>query len=171
LILYIIIGSTSKYASKEPEKDLDALSTWLTNSSPELNKDGKESCILPHWTALQPLFLQLELLKCTIAFIDTAITLSKQKAHHTNGKLSADALNKIKKTTKEQAELIQTKARDWKKLLDKNGFDEVLKALTSGGSVGDVIGDVVGKDRMRKYAREFVESGGECLDGVGKVKV
>jgi hypothetical protein len=100
-----------------------------------------------------------------------ALVLSKQKTHHSSGKFSADVLSKIKKTAKERADLIRTGAGEWKKVLEKTGIQEVVDACAGGGEVGGVISDVVGKERMRKYAGEFVESGGECLDGVTKVKV
>jgi hypothetical protein len=105
------------------------------------------------------------------SFADAALLLSKQKTHHSNGKLSADVLNKIKKTAKERAAFIRTGAGEWKNELEKSGIQDVVDACASGGEVGDVICEVVGKESMRKYAVEFVESGKECLHGVTKVRV
>jgi hypothetical protein len=172
LILYLTMGPKSAHVSREPKKDIDELLSWLNQSpSPKLNRDSNGTCILPHWKTIHPLYLHLEVLKCVVNFADTALLLSKQKTHHSNGNFSVDVLGKIKTVAKERAVLIDKGAKEWKKMLERNGVQEVMDACAGGGDVGDVVCDVVGKERMRKYAMEFVESGGECLDGVTKVKV
>jgi N-terminal acetyltransferase B complex non-catalytic subunit len=171
LIIFAIIGPTSQHALKEPKKGIDELFTWLGDSS--LTSEGEESnsCILPHWSRLTPLYLHLELFKAIMNFIETSLTLSKQKSHHTNGKFSVETLNKIKKTCKDKADIVQKEAREWKKRLEKNGIEDVLSVFDHSGEISTALDEVVGKDRMRKYAKEFVDSAAEALDGVTKVRV
>jgi len=166
--IHLIHGPNAARASKDWKKDVHAMLHWLEESSIAVAQDG---CILPYWSSLDRLFLLLEQLKAYDKFCDAALTLAKQKSHHAHGKLPVDVYMKIKIAARQNAGLIQRHAKEWRKRLEKNGKEEILKAFRSGGEVGRAIEDVVGVDRMMKYAKEFVESGIEALDGIAKVKV
>jgi hypothetical protein len=175
ITIYLILGPSAANASKDLKADTAAFYAWLSKDLPTAlsstdAQDGKTS-LLPHYTILQPLFLHLEFLKATLKFTDVALLLSKQKGHHANGKISAGVLQDIKKVIKEQSDFIHQRTKDMKERLGRSGVEDVIKAFKSGEGIGEAVGVVVGEQRMRKYAREFIESAVDGLDGLLKVKV
>jgi ElaB/YqjD/DUF883 family membrane-anchored ribosome-binding protein len=171
----LILGPTHAHAAADLKAATAALSAWLTTDLPTALYPAAAStgpsCILPHHTRLHTLYLHLEFLKAALRLVDAAAALAKQKAHHAHSKIPADALEGVRKAVREQGESVRRRAREMKKRLERGGADEVLAAFRSGGAVGEAVAGLVGEQRMKRYARAFVESAVEAVDGVLKVKV
>ncbi|KAF2435237.1 hypothetical protein EJ08DRAFT_646109 [Tothia fuscella] len=173
-----VVGEVEGLMLRDPEtlqKKLDDLSKWLKIAS-EANKltlDMKKLAAPPFadHTALQHCILHLEILKAINKCANAALAVSKQKNHHTHGKLSADALHKMKISVKGNADEIYKYLREIKKGLESHGIEEVARSFVGHGKIGEKIEKIVPLERRQKYAREFVESGIEALDGVLRVKV
>jgi hypothetical protein len=171
LAINLVLGSTAPHASEDIKKAFSVILESLSTTRLAFTSLGPS--IFPNWTFFHTRFLYLELFKAYDKLADTALTLSKQKSHHAFNKVPLDAVQKIKKEVRGVAELIQKHAKELKKLLEEKGLQDVVNEMKNDGDgeVGRMVEEVIGKEKMKLYTREFVESAVEALDGVGKVRV
>jgi len=126
--------------------------------------------VFTHWTQLETWFLHLEFVKACHKLVETTITMSKQKGHHSAGKVPAEILQQIKKEGNAVGETVQKQAKVIRDSLVKDGRVKVMKAVKKG-ELGAVIDKLFGGEGLRRWIEEMVESAVEALDGVLKVKV
>jgi hypothetical protein len=163
LILAYTVGASSHHSSSNLKQDATLLLNWVKDTSYSPPDHG----LLPQSDILQDMFLRLEVLKVCDKFCDVALTASKQKGHAMYGKLPAEVIQKIKATGLETAKAIRNHAKEWKKMLEKEGKAGVLDLVKAGPTGDDVYGVLEGW----ATTVEIVESALDALDGLIKVKV
>jgi len=139
---------------------------WLQRTLADPRPHG----LLPHDSALQHMFLHLELLKAYSRFCEHGLAFLKQKSHELQGKLAKDQLNRMTATIRERAADIRGRATKWINRLSEGGLDALVNQAIEG-STGELIEDLLGSDKVETYAALYKESALDALNGVLMVKI
>jgi hypothetical protein len=170
LIINIFLNAKSPHASKDLKKDFVLVSDFIIAS--RLAITTLEPPALPDWAYYHKRFLHLELFKAYDKLCDGVIATSKQKAHHSYGKIPIEVVLSIKKESRVTGTLLQSQAKELKQGLEKNGSMVILGLLkTSERGIGAAIEDLLGADTVKDYTKKFLESMIESLDGILKVNL
>lgn len=123
----------------------------------------------PMWTTLHVLFSDLERLKTWERLCDMWASIKKKEGK--NGRLpkepSVDQIQVLKKEVKGRAVAMQNKVRAWKVKLEQTGTEQILEMMKSESNLEQLLGT----ERLKRYARSMRDSAVDALDGVIKVKV
>lgn len=168
LIIHIFLDAKSPHASKDLKKDFMLASEFITAARLVFTSIGSPA--IPDWAYYHGRFLYLELFKAYDKLCDGVIAVSKQKTHHTNGKIPIEAVLSIKKDARVSGTLIQSQTKELKQQMEKNGTS-VIMGLLKIRDIGDAIEDLLGAETVRSYTKKFLESVLESLDGILKVKL
>lgn len=139
---------------------------WLQRTSADTQPHG----LLPDASALQHMFLHLELLKACMKFCDHGLAFLKQKSHELQGKLSKEQLNRMAATVRERAADIRGRATKWMNRLSEGGLDALVNQIIEGPS-GELVEELLGSHQVEAYAALCKESARDALSGVLMVKV
>jgi N-terminal acetyltransferase B complex non-catalytic subunit len=124
---------------------------------------------LPMWTLLHFSFTELEQLKAWERVCGIWIATKKKDGKH--GRLpkqpSVEQISTLKEEVRRRAITVQNEIRAWKIRLEKTGTERILEMMKRESNLEQILG----VERLKRYARSMRDSAVDALDGVIKVKV
>lgn len=166
--------------------DLAALAKWLEARRESLfsadeptfglvfgASSAQPHALLPWSSALQCLFLHLEVLRAAHRFCDAASAATKQKGHKVFGKVPKDGITKTQAAVQASFDKIREVAITRRNAIDEEGTAGLVEQMRDG-KTGEALVDVMGgvaNSFLRETAALYVDAAKDTLDGVLKVKL
>lgn len=169
LVCWLMLGSSNSHATKDFNKDLAQLNTFISDSS--FSKTCKHD-ILPSPEPVHDFYLRFEFLKAVNSFTDTALTISKSKNSPIRKLIPVDKVKKMKISITETASTMNKNAVSWRDKFKSEG-QAVVNELLAGTATGDDVKEVLSETSWKtsNAVKDIVESAVDTLDGMTKMKL